>query len=179
MNNYPTVRTDDILIHPRDGDLIVATHGRSVWIADDITPLQQLTSSVMAQDGALFDIRPAIAWLNDQQSGQHIGGQKLFVGENAPRGASINYYLKTAPMGEVKLSVTDVNGRVIRNLEATKMAGLNRVEWNLAPNPPARAAGAPGGGGGGGGGGGFGGFGGGQAVDPGTYIVTLSVDGRT
>ena len=42
MNNYPTVRTDDILIHPRDGDLIVATHGRSIWIADDITPLQQM-----------------------------------------------------------------------------------------------------------------------------------------
>src|SRR5205807_4775901 len=44
MNGYPTVRTDDILVHPRDNDLIVATHGRSVWIADDITPLQQLTT---------------------------------------------------------------------------------------------------------------------------------------
>ena len=42
MNNLPTARVDDILVHPRDGDLIVATHGRSVWIADDITPLQQL-----------------------------------------------------------------------------------------------------------------------------------------
>ena len=49
MNNYPTVRTDDILIHPRDGDLIVASHGRSIWIADDITPLQQWNSQVAAR----------------------------------------------------------------------------------------------------------------------------------
>ncbi len=61
MNNYPTVRTDDILIHPRDDDLIVASHGRSVWIADDITPLQQLTPAVRAQDATLFDVRPAVA----------------------------------------------------------------------------------------------------------------------
>jgi hypothetical protein len=175
MNDFPTVRVDDILVHPRDGDLIVATHGRSVWIADDITPLEQLTSSMMAQDAALLDIRPGIAWLNDQQAGQHTGGQKIFVGENASRGTAIHYYLKTAPMGEVKLTITDVNGRVIRNLDGSKNAGLNRVEWNLAPNPPPQAAGR---GFGGGGGGGFGGFGG-QAVEPGTYVVTLTVDGRS
>ena len=174
MNNLPTVRVDDILIHPRDGDLIVATHGRSVWIADDITPLQQLTASGQAQDAMLFDIRPAIAWINDQQAGQHTGGQKLFVGENAPRGTAISYYLKSAA-NDVKLTVSDVNGRVIRNLEGSKTPGLNRVEWNLSPNPPQRAAGAPGGGGGGGG---FG-FGALQSVEPGTYIVTLTVDGRT
>ena len=96
MNNYPTVRTDDILIHPRDNDLIVATHGRSVWIADDITPLQQLTPAVRDADATLFDIRPAMAWLNDQQNNQQVGGQKVFIGENAPRGAAINYYLKSA-----------------------------------------------------------------------------------
>ena len=61
MTGYPTVRTDDILVHPRDGDLIVASHGRSIWIADDITPLQQLTPAVAAQDVVLFDARPAIA----------------------------------------------------------------------------------------------------------------------
>ena len=89
MNNYPTVRTDDILVHPRDNDLIVATHGRSVLIADDITPLQQLDAGgAQAQDATLFDIRPAVAWLNDQQhgpAGRRADG--MFVGENAPRGA--------------------------------------------------------------------------------------------
>jgi photosystem II stability/assembly factor-like uncharacterized protein len=169
MNNYPTVRTDDILVHPRDNDLIVATHGRSVWIADDITPLQQLTPMVKDSDVALFDMRPAIAYLNDQQHNQHFGGQKVFVGENAPRGAAINYYLKSAASGEVKISIADVTGRVIRTLEGTKNAGINRVWWNLAPAPPAGAQ--PGGFGGG-----RGGFA--AAVEPGTYMVTIEAAGK-
>ncbi|HEX3702638.1 MAG TPA: hypothetical protein VHU82_04865 [Vicinamibacterales bacterium] len=170
MTNYPTVRTDDILVHPRDNDLIVATHGRSVWIADDISPLQQLPPEVMAQDAFLFDIRPAIAYLNDQQHGQQVGGQKVFVGENAPRGTSIDYYLKAAVSGDVKISIADAAGKVIRTMEGTGHAGINRAVWNLAPNPPANPP--PGGGGGGRGG---------QppSVEPGTYIVTLTAGGKT
>jgi len=171
MNNYPTVRTDDILVHPRDNDLIVATHGRSVFIADDITPLQQLTPAVRDSDATLFDIRPAMAWLNDQQNNQQVGGQKTFIGENAPRGAAINYYLKSGASGDVQISIADVSGRVIRTLDGPKTAGINRVMWNLAPAPPPGQAG-----------GGFGGFGGGRggagAVEPGTYIVTLDVAGK-
>src|SRR5207342_2391539 len=88
LNNLPTARVDDILIHPRDNDLIVATHARSVWIADDITALQQATSEARAQDVVLFDIRPAVLWLTDRQRGQQTGGQKTFAGENPPRGAA-------------------------------------------------------------------------------------------
>jgi photosystem II stability/assembly factor-like uncharacterized protein len=171
MNNYPTVRTDDILVHPRDNDLIVATHGRSVWIADDISPLQQLTPEVLSQDLFLFDVRPAIAYLNDQQHGQQVGGQKVFVGENAPRGASIDYYLKSAAGGDVKISIADAAGKPIRTLDGTKHAGINRVQWNLAPNP---APGPPPAFGGGGGRGGVA-----PPVEPGTYIVTLTAGGKT
>jgi hypothetical protein len=171
MNNYPTVRTDDILIHPRDNDLIVATHGRSVFIADDITPLQQMTQAVRDADATLFDIRPAVAWLNDQQNNQQVTGQKVFIGENAPRGTAISYYLKSAASGDVKISITDVSGRVIRTLDGPKTAGINRVQWNLAPQPQAGQAG-------GGFGGGGGGRGGGGGVEPGTYIVTLEVGGK-
>jgi photosystem II stability/assembly factor-like uncharacterized protein len=167
MNNYPTVRTDDILIHPRDGDLIVGSHGRSIWIADDITPLQQLTQDVLSQDAFLFDIRPAIAYLNDQTHGEQVGGQKVFVGENAPRGALIHYYLKAATAGDVKISITDATGKVVRNLDGTKTAGINRVVWNLAAN----GSGPDRGGGGRGGGP--------PAVEPGTYLVTVSVSGKT
>jgi photosystem II stability/assembly factor-like uncharacterized protein len=201
MTRYPTVRTDDILVHPRDGDLIVATHGRSVWIADDITPLQQLTPNALAQDTVLFDLRPAVAYLNDQQRGRPGGGQKVFVGENAPRGASIHYYLKSPVTGDVKVSVADVNGRTLCTSDGPKAAGIHRVQWNLgAPMVAAQGGqgGQAGGGGGGGrggpagppdpscsgpaggfggGGGGRGGFGGG--VEQGTYIVTLSVGGKT
>lgn len=177
MNNYPTVRTDDILIHPRDGDLIVATHGRSVWIADDITPLQQMTPAVLAQDATLFDIRPAVAYLNDQQGGQYVGGQRVFVGENAPRGTAIAYHLKAAATGDVKLTIVDGTGKAIRTIEGTKNAGINRVLWNLAPDPPPNRGGGAGGGGGGGGGGGRGGAQ--AAVEPGTYLVNLTVGGKT
>lgn len=172
MNNYPTVRTDDIRIHPRDGDLIVGTHGRSVWIADDITPLQQLTPAVQQANVHLFDIRPAVAWIQDRKLLQAVTGQMVFRGENAPPGTSINYYLRAASSAPVRISITDINGRVVREIEGTGMQGINRVQWNLAPNPPAGAQGGRGGGGGGG-------FGGGGQVEPGTYRVTLTAGGQT
>ena len=96
MNNLPTARVDDILIHPRDNDLIVATHGRGVWIADDITPLQQRRPRRCAGRDAVRH-PPSGTVLNDRQRGQQTGGQKVFVGENPPRGAAISYYLKAAP----------------------------------------------------------------------------------
>ena len=120
MNNMPTARVDDILVHPRDNDLIVATHARSVWIADDITALQQATAEARAQDAVLFDIRPAVVWLTDRQRGQQTGGQKVFAGENPPRGAAIGYYLKSAPAGEVKITIADATGRAIRTLDGTQ-----------------------------------------------------------
>src|SRR5262249_27784462 len=110
-------------------------------------------------------------WLNDQQSNQQVGGQKVFIGENAPRGAAIAYYLKSAAAGDVKIMIADVNGRTIRTLDGAKTAGINRVMWNLAPQP------VPGQGGFGGGFGGRGGAGAG-AVEPGTYMVTLDVAGK-
>ena len=169
MNNLPTVRVDHIMVHPRDNDLIVATHGRSVWIVDDISALQQMTPQVRDAAAHLFDVRPAVAWLNDRQKGQQVTGQRNFVGENPQRGAAIHYYLKSGG-GNVKLTISDFNGRQIRTLNATSKQGLNRVMWNLNPDPP---QGQGQGGGGGGGGGGRGGGGGG--VDPGTYLVTLTV----
>jgi photosystem II stability/assembly factor-like uncharacterized protein len=167
MNNYPTVRTDDIRVHPRDGDLIVGTHGRSIYIADDITPLQQLTPAVLNADVHLFDIRPAVAWISDRKLQQQVTGQMLFQGENAPAGTSINYFLKAAVSGPVKISIADISGRTIREIDGTGAQGINRVQWNLQPT------GAAGGRGGGGG------FGGGGQVAPGVYRVTLTVGGTT
>ena len=93
MNNYPTVRTDDILIHPRDGDLIAATHGRSIWIADDITPLQQWSEQVAASDATLFDVRPAVAYLSDIRTRRLDGRRETVRGREsrcaAPRSSSM------------------------------------------------------------------------------------------
>lgn len=172
MNNYPTVRTDDIRIHSRENDLIVGSHGRSIWIADDISPLQQLTPAVLASEVHLFDIRPAVAWLNDRKVGQQVTGQMNFIGENAPRGSAISYYVRNAGSGSARIQIADVTGRVVRDLEGPVAQGINRVQWNLAPNAPAGAGGRGGGGGGGG-------FGGALSVPPGMYRVTLTVGSTT
>ena len=173
MTGLPTVRIDDILVHPRDNDLIVGTHGRSIYIIDDITPLQQLTDEVMKKDVHLVDVRPATAWLPDTTRAINVGGAKHFRGENPVRGTAISYYLKDAVAGDVKITISDYTGRVVRTITGPKDAGLNRVQWNLGGDPP---AGAPAGGGGGRAG--AGGFGGGAALEPGTYLVKLSVGGK-
>ncbi|MGH9834889.1 MAG: WD40/YVTN/BNR-like repeat-containing protein, partial [Blastocatellia bacterium] len=211
MTGLPTVRVDDLLIHPRDNDLIAGTHGRGVWIVDDITPLQQLNEKTLAADTHLFDLRPGTQWLNDVTLSRYAGGAKLFRGENPQPGTAISYYLKSESGGEVKITISDITGKVVRNLTGTKGAGLNRVMWNLRGDPPPRPAGArfgPAGGeeaaqpsagqptsaqpaqGQGGqpqpgqpgqqGGGGGGRFGApqGLALDPGTYLVKLSIDGK-
>ena len=183
MSGLPTIRVDDILVHPRDNDLIVGTHGRGIYILDDITPLQQLTrSKVLDTEAFLFDVRPATQWLNDVRLSRYTGGAKLFRGANPPPGTAISYYLKSAPSTDVKITISDYSGKVIRNITGTKDVGLNRVQWNMRADPPPRPANLPAGFGGGGGGGGGGGFGGlftqGALVEPGTYSVKLSVGGK-
>ena len=188
MTGLPTVRIDDILVHPRDNDLIVGTHGRSIWIIDDITPLQQLSEKVTSADATLFQPRAAIAWVNDSHVAQ-IGGQKNFRGENPDRGTAITYYLKTAP-ADVKVTIADLTGRVVRTFNActekqaencaTKDAGLNRIQWTLSGDPPqltAEQQQALAGRGFGGGGRGRGGMAG-PAIGPGTYVVKLTIGGK-
>ncbi len=148
MTGLPTVRVDDLLIHPRDNDLIAGTHGRGIWIIDDITPLQQLNEKALALDAHLFDLRPGTQWLNDVSLSRYIGGAKLFRGENSQPGTAISYHLKAAPSGDVKITISDITGKVLRNLTGTKEAGLNRVQWNLRGDPPPRPAFGPQGGGG-------------------------------
>jgi hypothetical protein len=171
MGNLPTVRVDDLLVHPRENDLIVATHGRSIWIADDISPLQQLTPEVPDSAAHLFDIRPAVLWLNDQQLGQQIAGQRHFQGDNPSRGTAIHYHLKSPE--EVTLAIADVNGRTIRTIRSKGNAGINRVQWNLQADPPEGRGAQEGQRGGGRGGGG------GSPVEPGTYIVTMTAGATT
>jgi photosystem II stability/assembly factor-like uncharacterized protein len=178
MNGMPTIPVDDILIHPRDNDLIVGTHGRGIYILDDITALQQLSDKVLNADVHLFDVRPGVQWLQDATLGRYAGGVKYYRAANAAPGTAINYHLKAAPEGDVKISITDVTGKFTRNITGSKDVGLNRVQWNLRGDTPPRPPGAPQGGGGGGGGGGFGGQFAAPLADPGTYLVKVSVGGK-
>jgi hypothetical protein len=128
----PRVRVDDLLIHPRDGDLIVATHGRSFWIADDITPLQQL-GRASSGSAAVFDPRPAIQWKNDTLMARSLP-QKQFRGQNPQGGTAISFWSR-ADAGEAKIEILDPAGRVIRTLTAPAKAGLNRIQWDLRGSP--------------------------------------------
>jgi photosystem II stability/assembly factor-like uncharacterized protein len=137
MQGMPTVRIDDLIIHPRERDLIAGTHGRSIWILEDISALEQMTDQTMTADAVLFDVRPATAWVNDIQKQITIGGQKNFRAANSDPGTAINYWLK-ADAGNVRVDISDVTGRVVRTIEGTKTAGLNRVRWNLQATPAGR-----------------------------------------
>ena len=168
MTGLPVVRIDDVLVHPRDNDLVVATHGRSVLVMDDITPLQQLTPEVMEQDAFLFEPREAVAWKQNRMRSRSVTGDKVLRGDNALPGTAIHYYLSDdVDADEVSLTVSDVvTGEVFRDLEATGHEGINRVQWDLRGNVPEGQTG--------------GGFGGPQApvAGVGIYRVTLVVDGE-
>ncbi len=186
-NNLPMVRIDDVIIHPRDNDLVLSTHGRSVWVMDDITPLQQMTPQVMDEAVHLFTPRDAVAWKQDIRHRLSVTGSKFWRGDSAPAGSAISYYLKSAASGPVKITVTDlVSGETFRTMNGTGGAGMNRVQWDLCsdrhPIQPGQGGGGFGGACGGGGFGGGGGPGGPPQVArpamPGVYRVTLTVDGK-
>jgi photosystem II stability/assembly factor-like uncharacterized protein len=140
--DLPVVQVRDIQIHPRDNDMLLATHGRGLYIMDDISALQQLETA-KGSDVAVFDVRPATLWSLWSRDGNL--GQKTWRGENPPAGALITYYLKQQPPGEVNVTITDKDGKVVRRMRRVPdEAGVSRVAWDLRYEP------LPGGGGGGG-----------------------------
>jgi len=229
MTGLPTVRVDDILIHPRDRDLILATHGRSIMIADDITPLEHLHAAA-GKDVVLFEPRPAIEWKNDPQAQRHATNRD-FKGTNPQGGTAIDIWANS-DMGAGKVEFLQ-GAKIVSTMDVQIKAGMNRFQWNMrepaaagaeggggrrgrgqgqgqeqqagaqgatAPAAGAEAANAEQAGGGrggrgglgntvpfvaagraGGGGGGFGGFGAamGSLVEPGTYMVKLTVGSQT
>jgi photosystem II stability/assembly factor-like uncharacterized protein len=93
-NNFPTVPVDDIEIQAQQNDLVLATHGRSIWIFDDMTPIEKFDAGVANSDLTFFAPRTATVW--DLRERRWSAGQKMFTGKNPPYGAILNYYLKEA-----------------------------------------------------------------------------------
>ncbi len=146
-HNLPTVPVDDILIHPRENDLILGTHGRSIWVMDDITPIEQMNETVLNSGIYLFDTRQAVMWRT--WNNKALTSDKAFYGQNPPNGALINFYLKE-PLGEketVSITFQDSQGRTVRTVNCTRPQ----------PSPTPQTVPGQGGGGGGFGGGGGGG----------------------
>ncbi|MEL7313165.1 MAG: glycosyl hydrolase, partial [Pseudomonadota bacterium] len=138
--NLPRVAVHDIVIHPTEHDLVLGTHGRGVYIIDDLTPLRGITQETIDSNVAILDTRPAPMVLNAQL--QTFGAGDSFVGNNPPQAATIVYYLKKRHLfGDLKAEVFDDEGQLIATLPGGKRKGLNRIEWPMrfkAPKfPPA------------------------------------------
>ena len=162
-NNFPTVPVDDIEIQARENDLVLATHGRSIWVFDDLTPIEKMDAIVAASPLAFFPPRTATSW--NVSNRRWSAGQKMFTAKNPAYGAILNYYLKeTVPAeapkkdkddkekkdaaepkdaaaekkeGKVKITVLDKDGKVVREFDGPGAAGVNRTNWDLRWNPPA------------------------------------------
>jgi photosystem II stability/assembly factor-like uncharacterized protein len=130
VGRLPTVAIDDILIQPKDLDLLAATHGRSIYILDDLRPLEELTPEVQSKDAHLFTIRPVVG--RPRLPGwKESAGTAVYRGENPPEGALISWYLRRYTRDSVKVAVTADGQRPVANFTLPGVAGIGRVAWDL------------------------------------------------
>jgi hypothetical protein len=129
----PTVAVHDILVHPREGDLIIATHGRGLWIMDDVWVLQQANEEVRATGAHLFENRVATQWLRIQPQG--TGGSLGFAGENPSRRARIGYSLAQSATGEINFEISNVTGTRSRTYTVEARPGIGLLEWDMRYDP--------------------------------------------
>ena len=134
-NEFPDVPVRDIAVQARESSLVVATHGRGIWIVDDITPLRKLSAEVMAQEAAFVPGKPVQQRLN--ANGGWPDGSAVFIGPNPPDGALIYYYQKKRHIyGKMKVEVFDAQGKLVDTVPANSRRGLSRVEWSMRLKPP-------------------------------------------
>lgn len=153
MNGMPTVAVHDLVVHPRDNDLIAGTHGRGLYVLDDITPLQQLKPAVTSTAVHLFDQRTATLWVDQSRGGQF--GDNTYAGSNPPSvrppGAAmdrakivntpiISWYLSQPSATTATLTIHSVDGKLSRTLTVTARAGITRFVWDGRFDPPAGQA---------------------------------------
>ena len=131
----PNVAVRDIAIQPRESDLLLATHGRGIYILDDLTPIRALTPEILAKDFAMLPSRPSTLALPAGE--QRFDGDAEFQGRTLPETASIVYYQKKRHIfGDLKLDIYDDKGTLITSMQGDKRRGLNRVQWPERLKPP-------------------------------------------
>ena len=173
LSHLPTTHVDDLVLHPREKDLVIGTHGQSIWILDDTTPLAEWTAEVASASVHVFSIQRATIF--NYRKDTSYRGQAEFHGTNPVDGALITYTLGPG-RGAATLRITDASGRVVRELIVPSEAGFHRVNWDLRHSSSdrpqvwirhddpqlARPIGTKG-----------------PWVSPGTYSVTLEARGST
>jgi photosystem II stability/assembly factor-like uncharacterized protein len=135
-NGFPDgVAVRDIALQERDDDMVLATHGRGIWVIDDISPLRQLTPATLASSAVLLPGPPVQQRI--QGNGGWAEGDATYFGDNPPSGAVITYYQKARHViGRMKLEVLDAAGNVVDEIPTSKRRGLNRVNWSMLTKPP-------------------------------------------
>ena len=133
QNNLPHAPVYWIAAQERFHDLVLATYGRGFWILDDLTPLEQMTPEIAESNAYLFTPRDAYRFR--YFTGPAAVNYDPTTGKNPPYGASISYYLKSAPKEDVKIVVQDASGKTVRTLTGKKEVGINRIWWNLRFEP--------------------------------------------
>jgi photosystem II stability/assembly factor-like uncharacterized protein len=128
----PTVAVHDLVIHPRERELVLGTHGRSIYVMD-VAPLEQMTTAVRAAPAHLFDVKPATLF---RYRGSHgLDGAKVYAAPNPAFGAVLFYHLATKADGPVRVTIADARGRGIVELKGPPAAGLHRLVWSLRAAP--------------------------------------------
>jgi photosystem II stability/assembly factor-like uncharacterized protein len=133
QNNLPTVAVRDIAVHPKENDLIIGTHGRGIWILDDIQPIQAMNPEVFASDYHVFNIRPATLW--HMSSSGEPSSRPAYSGKNPPYGMIFNAYMKNKPKEKPKTSIKDEAGEAIYEFMLPTRKGVHRHVWNLQMVP--------------------------------------------
>jgi len=140
--DFPNVAVRDIVVQPRESDLVLATHGRGIWVIDDITPLRKLTPEVLAQDAGFLEGKPTQQRLDT--GGGWPEGSATFVGKNPPNAAEITYYQKKRHIfGKMKIEIFDQQGKLVDTVPANSRRGISRVQWVMrlkAPKVPPAAS---------------------------------------
>lgn len=126
-NEFPTVPVHDLAIHPRELDLIIGTHGRSLWTLN-VAPLEEMTPENMAKDVHLTTPQGVLLLGGDM--GATGDGDRLWVARNSQPATDIAYYLKSPVSGDVKVEIQDAAGARVQELNGTNKAGLNVVRYN-------------------------------------------------
>ncbi len=134
-SDFPDVAVRDIVVHPRESDLVLATHGRGIWIIDDISPLRALKPELMEKDAALVDGRPAVQYF--QTNGGWPEGDETFNGPSRTTDAFITYYQRRRHIfGDLKIEIFGQDGKLLDTIAGSKHRGLNRATWGMRLKPP-------------------------------------------
>jgi photosystem II stability/assembly factor-like uncharacterized protein len=127
---FPCVAVRDIVIQERESDLVIATHGRGIWIVDGIAPLRELTPDVMQKEVAFLGMRPVQQRFDT--GGGWSEGDASYAGQNPPNAAMITYYQKKRHIfGRMKIEILDPKGQVVDTIAANSRRGLSRVQWTM------------------------------------------------